>query len=68
VRPPHPPDDILQYSQLTNYTQLSTSSFSDSTFPHFMKIECWLPCWQKPTTCPYPVPEESNPRPAVLFL
>jgi len=32
------------------------------------KTEGSLPCSQRPATCPYPEPDESNPQPHILFL
>ena len=33
---------------------------------HFMQHDCSLPCSQQRATCPYPEPDESSPRPAIL--
>jgi hypothetical protein len=32
-----------------------------------MEPEGSSPCSQEPATCPYPEPNESNPRPKTLF-
>ena len=49
-----------------------STSYSFLIYPrnsvHFMEPASSLPFSPKPATCPYPEPDESNPRSPILFL
>ena len=57
---------------LTDTGHIRTNSmaqlFRANSSLHSMEPECSLQSPKQPATCPYPEPDQSSPRPSILFL